>query len=250
MFKKMLSKATDTISNISLEKTIEETVENVTDNTNSIIEKYWPMIEQLLLEQLLLSVESGLNNDEIIEKIFFTAYDAIPFPVKLILPQKTFVKFCLNRKNTLLMKVKEYKGSEKSSINVMQNATVEEHSTNLYSKILPELLALCIVADGIVEKSELQLATDIIMNDLILDDKEQALKDMEGHIGKLMVDKINNQSIYKLKSMNIYSLISKIEDEDEKNRIDIIARGMAEIANKEYISDNKKVTDSILNSLN
>jgi len=252
MLNKIMSKATDTMSNIlpeKVESTVAETVKDVKKDTNTIIDKYWPIIEELLLKQLLSAAESGLNNDEALERIFSTAYDVMPLPVRLVLPQETFLKFCMDRKKPILEKLEIYKTSTKEPICVDESVIQEEASKNLYSELLPELLALCIVADGVVERAEIQLATDIIMNDLILEDKEKALSDLSIHVGSLMMKKSNKQSIFKLKSMDIFSKISKIVDTNEKERINIIVEGMIEVANQELISETKEITDGILNSI-
>ena len=252
MLNALMSKAKDTMSNVSseaVESTVIETVKDVKKDTNTIIDKYWPIMEEVLLKQLLSTAESGLNNDEALEKIFSTTYDLMPLPVRLVLSERTFIQFCMDRKKPILDKLATYKSPKNKSVDVVESVIPEVAPQNLYSELLPELLALCIVADGLVERGEIQLATDIIVNDLILEDKEKALSALSTHVGSLMMQKSNKQSVFKLKSMDIFSKISKITDQNEKARINIIVEGMIEVANKELLSETKEVTDGILKSI-
>jgi hypothetical protein len=249
MFNKMMSKAKESIPDVScdsVKNVINETVTDSKNGTNSILDKYWPIVEELLLDKLLTVAGDSLNNDEALEQVFSTAYELIPTPVRLVLPRDTFIQFCMCKKEPLLKKLEEYKSSNKTPTKKETVISMEPAIDNLYCELLPELLALCIVADGLIEKGEIQLATEIITHDTILEDKEKALNELATHVGSLIMQKSTAQSVFKLKSMDVFSKISKITNENEKERIKIIVEGMVEVANEELISHTKEVTDAIL----
>lgn len=231
----------------AVQNTIANTIDNIKEDGNSTIDKYWPLVEDLLIKKLLSLTQDSLNDDKALEKFFSTIYETIPTPVRIILPREAFIQFCLTQKEPLLNKVQSIKQEiENNSIN--QNVTFNETPT-LYEELLPELLALCIVADGHVESSEIKLATEVIMNDNILKDKEKALNNLSTHIGTLILEKNNSLTTFKLKSMDIFTKISKIEDINEKERINIIVDGMLEVVANDSLEETKTITDNIKNKL-
>jgi len=93
MFQKMMTKATSKISNLQ-----DEVKKQSIGDTSSIIEKYWPQIETLLIQQLLKVTKDQLQDDKNFEKVFLTAYEVIPTPVKIVLPREKFLAFCMSKK--------------------------------------------------------------------------------------------------------------------------------------------------------
>jgi hypothetical protein len=135
-----------------------------------------------------------------------------------------------------------------NDINLIENISGNA-STELYSLIIPEIIALCIAADGEAEDSEVELATDIIDNDELIDDKQLALELLLLNVEKLISDKKKSNAIFKLKATTIISKISKITDTHQKERIRIILDGMFEAVGDQGASETKIIIDSIIKKL-
>ena len=122
-------------------------------------------------------------------------------------------------------------------------------SYEIYAEIVPEIMALCMVADGKVEDSEVELATTIIENDELIQDKQSALESLLSNIDKMISDKQKSNAIFKLKSTTILSKIYKIEGDLAKERLDIILDGLRDSVSDEGISETTPVIQSIREKL-
>jgi hypothetical protein len=126
-----------------------------------------------------------------------------------------------------------------------QHIALIEQSTNLYAELIPELIALCIVADGDVEDSEIELATAIIESDELILDKHIALESLSNSIEKLLADRQKSSAIFKLKSTTIISKVVKITNTLEKERLSIILDGMLDSVNQDDTSDTVSIVNAI-----
>lgn len=118
-------------------------------------------------------------------------------------------------------------------------------SENNYQNIIPSLVALSIVADGVVDDSEIDTAFSIIENDELIEDKAEAYKKLNFYVNDLLLKKQNSQVLFKLKTAEIIASISKITDIDEKEKILIILDGM----NESVSGEGKLETDLITNKI-
>lgn len=120
---------------------------------------------------------------------------------------------------------------------------------NIYVEIVPELMALCMSADGEIEDSEVELATAIIESDDFIENKQIALESLLLNVNKLIADKQKSNAIFKLKSASIISKASKITDSLQKEKIEIILDAMLESVSSEDNSDTKLMVDTIKEKL-
>jgi hypothetical protein len=74
-----------------------------------LFEKHRPEIENILVNGLLTVAEEKLKDNETLKQVFEKGYEALPLPVRLLLPCATFVEFSMKEKEPLLLKVQEYK---------------------------------------------------------------------------------------------------------------------------------------------
>lgn len=263
MFKNLLDKASNATKDINIkssldnaQKTIGGMIDGAKNSTESIIEKSWPKIEAVLYEGLIGLAESKLKDDKSLVSAFETAYEIMPTVIRLSISRDTFVDFCLTRKESILQKLSVYK-DEKTNITSLSSPNNESvnksikliESESIYQNLLPELIALCITADGKIEESEIELATAIIEDDDFIRDKEQALKSLSDNIESLMTKKQKSNAIFKMQSASIISKIPKVESSEEKERLNIIIEGMLSSVNESELSETKVVTDSIQKSL-
>ncbi len=138
--------------------------------------------------------------------------------------------------------------------NNSQNTSLIENQSNVvesdfYSEIVPQILALCMTADGNIEDSEVELATAIIENDELIQDKQTALESLSSNIDIFIANKNQSNAIYKLKATTIISKVSKITDENQKERLEVILEGMLESVGTDGASETKNIIDSIRKKL-
>lgn len=122
-------------------------------------------------------------------------------------------------------------------------------STDYYSELLPELLALCMTADGEIEDSEVELATAIIDDDDVIQDKQSALESLSLNIDKFITAKSKSNAIFKLKSATIISKVTKVTNELHKERLEIVLEGMLESVKDEGVSETQHMIDAIRKKL-
>lgn len=70
------------------------------------LENIIPDIRQIIFSKVAPKLKkenlSNLAADQIFKEVFKTAYTFLPSPVRLIIDEETFVRFCLNNKSKLL----------------------------------------------------------------------------------------------------------------------------------------------------
>jgi len=106
-------------------------------------------------------------------------------------------------------------------------------SENEYQNVIPSLIALSIVADGIIDDSELDTAFIIIENDKLIQDKSKAFKELNFQVNDLLQKKEDSQVLFRLKTTELIAKVSNIHDNYEKENLLIILDGMYESASEE-----------------
>lgn len=232
-------------------------INNIRELPSSIIEKHWSKIEKILYEMLINMASSKLNDDEALAFVFDKAYEFMPTPIRLILPRNQFIQFCLSRKEFILRKIPSYNELKKKQINtkVSQSQTIvtvpnSDTKNEFYESFLPELLALCITADGTPEIAEKKLALAILENDDLITNKTQAFKRLEQNIESLSAKRLRSITIFKLQVANITAKIPKITQAEQKERIYIIVDGMLSTVHEQGLAETKDVTDRIRDKFN
>lgn len=287
MFKNLLDKVNNVTKDINIksslvnaQKSIGETIENRTkdidikssltgaqkalggvidgakSSTESIIEKNWPKVEMVLYEGLIGLAENKLKDDKSLASAFETTYELMPTAIRLVLSREKFIDFCLTRKESILQKLSAYK-IEKTGIMPLSNSNNEElitstkliESDSIYQSLLPEVIALCIAADGQIEESEIEIATEIIKNDNFIENKDFTINALYQTLESLMEKKGKSQVIFKMHSTNIINKIPKITNSEEKERINIIIEGMLSSVSEPGIKETKVIVDSIQNKI-
>jgi len=231
--------------------------QSISEIPNSIIEKHWAKVEKILYEMLVNLANSKLNDEEALAFAFDKAYELVPTPIRLILPRNQFIQFCLNRKELILRKIPSYnelknkqlnkKPNQSQTISTVPNSAIQNE---FYESLLPELLALCITADGTPEIVERELALAILENDDFINNKPQAFTRLEQNIETLSAKRLKSITIFKLQVANITAKIPKITQAEQKERIYIIVDGMLATVHANGLVETKDVTDRIKNKFN
>lgn len=163
----------------------------------------------------------------------------------------------INLLNQLISLYKELANSHNVATEVRENvsANTSEITTvsllpsvvdnNAYQEIIPEIIALCMSADGSIEDSEVELATSLIENDEFIIDKHKALESMSTTMDKLVAEKLKSNAIFKLKATTIISKVSKLTDEDHKDRLVVILEGMLESVGSDGSSETRQIVEAI-----
>lgn len=137
-----------------------------------------------------------------------------------------------------------------SSSNQAQHIQIENKltdSNNDYVLILPEIIALCIVADGDINDSEVEMASSIIEHEDFITDKAFALELLMNSMDKLLTDKARSNAIFKLKANSIISKLDKLSHQS-KERVGIIVDAMLD-AVEDTSSDTFEMVNTIKKKL-
>lgn len=131
------------------------------------------------------------------------------------------------------------------------NRLIESQPSNetIYIEIVPEIIALCLVADGEIEESEIELACAIIENDEFIYDKHAALESLTCNIEKFTAEKEKSNTIFKLKTTTILSKLKKLTDQQQKDRLIIMLEGLLEAVGDSGVDSTKSMVDSVLKNL-
>jgi len=224
---------------------------------DDIFESYWPEIEKLVLSSLVDVVEAGFENDATLEIFFKTTYQVMPTPFRLIISKNKYVGFCMSKKETILKSLSKYKEENKNNMDNLNylaidntvSSTDETTTVSIYEKLMPELIAFCIVADGLVEDKEIELATAIINSDENISNKDSAIESLSLYIETNISNKQSSDVLYKLNLSSFLAKVSKLEKQEEKERIDIIVQGMLGSVQEGSLPKTKDMADRIIGKL-
>jgi|GEM_PF-4938641 len=119
----------------------------------------------------------------------------------------------------------------------------------LYNNLMPKLIAIFIIADGIIAEDQVDLASELIMHEELIDDKEQAFKLIKKTMDE-MLECINKSFfIFNLKINSLINELSTIKSSIHKERLLIIIEGMAKNTNGFGEMETLDVLDSIKSKL-
>lgn len=76
-------------------------------NPLDLIEKQWSETEKFIVRKALPIIGSGISNEEMFNTVFEAAYEALPLPIRIILPRNTFLNYCENKRTNLSEKIAE-----------------------------------------------------------------------------------------------------------------------------------------------
>ena len=128
--------------------------------------------------------------------------------------------------------------------------TQENFNYSLYSKLVPELLAVCATADGKIEEEEVAIATLLIENDEYIIDKKSALASLTSNIENLALSFEKSKAIFKLKASPIIHQAINIEDPLEKERINILLESLIDAVTHGDKSQTIEIASKIKEKLN
>jgi len=120
----------------------------------------------------------------------------------------------------------------------------------LYVDIVPEIIALCITANGKIEEQEIELATDFIENDDFILDQQLSLELLTLSIEQLSECREKSSAIFKLKATTIVHKVKNIKDSLQKERLLIILDAMLDIVKQGNDIETKSIVESIKNNIN
>jgi hypothetical protein len=128
--------------------------------------------------------------------------------------------------------------------------TPKSFNYSFYSKLAPELLAVCITADGEVEESEVEAATLYIENDEYIKDKQSALESLSGNIELFLSAFEKSKAIFKLKISPVIHQAINIDNTLEKERIYILLDSLIDAVQSGDKSQTAKIACKIKGKLN
>lgn len=108
MFKNIVNSAKDLANNAtaSVVQGASDNLDSGKSKINDFVDQNWPKIEAILIEQLT-SMAAGKINNMILEKLLDHAYDALPFPIRLVLSREKIVEIAMSNSDSLLRKIQD-----------------------------------------------------------------------------------------------------------------------------------------------
>lgn len=226
-------------------------------DTNSILDGYWPTIEKKVLEM----VGKGLADDESVGVALKTAYSIMPMPVRLLLSEEKFVKFGMERKASFLGASAAEKASvvDVAAIQSNDDTTTSKliprgvlsarKNHGLYENLIPELLAFCVVSNGVIQDSEIKMAVSIINSDEIIRNKKKAIENFSTYTKLNMSNKRNAEDLYDLNFSTLKAKIAKLESSTEKARVDMIIESMLNSVEEITVANSRATADAMRGAL-
>jgi hypothetical protein len=71
-------------------------------NAQEKIEEHWPKVQQIFQEKIGPAALAAASNDDKMRSLFKLAYEAIPFPGRMLIKEDAFVQFCFSHRDRLL----------------------------------------------------------------------------------------------------------------------------------------------------
>ena len=66
------------------------------------VEENWPKIQQMFQEKVGPAALAAAQDDATMTRIIMVVYEALPFPLRMMVKQEAFLKFCLSHRDRLL----------------------------------------------------------------------------------------------------------------------------------------------------
>lgn len=68
-------------------------------------EKIWCSVDAYVTPRLLATLDNGLGSEIVLNTLFQGAYEALPLPVRLLMPQDKFMSYCEDKREYFHQKV-------------------------------------------------------------------------------------------------------------------------------------------------
>ncbi|MEA3554268.1 MAG: hypothetical protein U9R39_07710, partial [Campylobacterota bacterium] len=107
------------------------------------------------------------------------------------------------------------------------NQLVTISDKKIYSNIMPKLVALFIIADGIIAEDQVDLATELIMHEELIDEKEEAFLLIKRTMDDMLTYIDKSFFVFQLKMNSLINEVSNINNKLHKDRLIIIIEGMS-----------------------
>jgi hypothetical protein len=72
--------------------------------TQEKIQENWPRVQQIFQEKIGPAALAAAKNDDQMRSVFKMAYEALPFPLRMVVKEDVFVQFCFAHRDNLLPK--------------------------------------------------------------------------------------------------------------------------------------------------
>lgn len=122
-------------------------------------------------------------------------------------------------------------------------------STFFKANNLPELLAFCVVSNGVIQDSEIKMAVSIINSDEIIRNKKKAIENFSTHTKLNMSNKRNAEDLYDLNFSTLKAKIAKLESSTEKARVDMIIESMLNSVEEIMVANSRATADEMRGAL-
>jgi hypothetical protein len=66
------------------------------------IEENWPKVQQIFQEKVGPAALAAAQDDAAMTKVIVIVHEALPFPLRMMVKQEAFVKFCLSHRDRLM----------------------------------------------------------------------------------------------------------------------------------------------------
>lgn len=117
--------------------------------------------------------------------------------------------------------------SELSNNNFNKEDDKTLFDNKLYCNLIAKMLALFIVADGIIKVEQIELAEDIINNEHLIENKEESFYLIKETIDEILELQNKSHTLYQLKINSLINEVLKINNQSHKDRLMIILEGMS-----------------------
>jgi len=197
-----------------------------TTNSTDLIDTYWPIIQNAIMEKSKDMIKEGLK-DENIETVLNLTYETLPSPVRLILPKDKFIEYSISKKNDLL---------DMDSENIDNIVKTEEKQIN-YEKLLVDILAISIVADNKIEAHEISFIKEIINNDPFIYKKDIIINNVIDKVSFYISENyLENNKLIKKEIFNISIHLLDFNNNEQKQRLSDIINAFSEMSNHDTIN--------------
>ena len=97
-----------------------------------------------------------------------------------------------------------------------------------YKDCLITSLALMTAADGSIDEEEIELVSDFINEEELIEDKHQALSEYEAFIEKLITSRSKSNALFKLQTEKMLAKAKNLKNRELIDRLKIMLEGMGE----------------------
>lgn len=134
----------------------------------------------------------------------------------------------INLLNQIINQIKFNETNSVSNVVGQDNNNIQVIEDNdMYQNTLLQLLAIFVVADGVVDDKQVELATEIVSHDELISNVDDSLLKLAEHIERLLKLSVGSATIFKLKIMPIMNALAGLSTL-EKDQVKIILDGISD----------------------